>query len=34
MMLVLEIADDISERQVTRVCGISSDGLDGLEPKG
>jgi hypothetical protein len=34
VMLVLNIADEIFERQLARVCGASSDGLNGLEPKG
>ncbi len=34
MMLVLEIAYEMSERQVARVCCFSSDELDGLEPEG
>jgi hypothetical protein len=34
MMLGLDIADEISERKAARVCGDSSDELDGLESKG
>lgn len=34
MMFVLDIAGKIFERQVTRGCGVSSDELDGQEPKG
>jgi hypothetical protein len=34
MILALDIVDETSERNGARVCGISADGLDGLEPKG
>jgi hypothetical protein len=33
MMTVLNCAHEIFERQFARVCGVSSDGLDALEPK-
>jgi hypothetical protein len=31
MMWALDVAEEIFERQVTRVCDVSSDGLDGRE---
>ena len=34
MILALDIVDETSERNGAKECGISADGLDGLEPKG